>query len=189
MANVKNTGDSKAQEAKVEKEVVAQSTSEPVIKERPKKKEIDMDSLVEVYNGTNGILVVEDKKTGETWTFTRYGDTDFISVGQLRSIKNSHSKILTSPWLMINDPEVVDFLGLTKLYENVIHPESLSGIFELNDLEFVEKIRKLPVGCKELVINKAIELADAEDDRMTIRKARAIKEAFGVAVFKELMAD
>lgn len=161
----------------------------PAIKERPKKKEIDMDALVEVYNGTHGILVVEDKKSGESWTLSGYSDTDFISVGQLRSIKNASPKILTHPWLMINDEEIVDYLGLTKLYKDVVTPENLSGIFELADLDFEAKLRKLPIGCKELVVSKALELAEKEDDRMSMRKARIVKKVFGVAVYEELIAD
>lgn len=113
-----------------------------------------MDTEVEVERVLDGIgdIVYIDKNTGCEYTWTEKGSTEYMTVEVLRRMNNKSSLFLKSPWLKIVDnDDVVEALGLTKLYKNISLVEDVNTIIELEDGEIIELIKELPNEYKNIL--------------------------------------
>lgn len=145
-----------------------------------KKRKIERDELVTVMNYTTGKVVYQSKKTGAEWVFHEFGDTDEIEVNELVTMKNAHRRYLTEPWLFILDEDVVDYLGLNKVYENLLEPEEVDRFFELSSNKMREILEKAPSGLKQLIASKAIQkIKDGSLDSMS--RIKVIEETLNVS--------
>jgi hypothetical protein len=132
---------------------------------------VDRDTLVEVMNSTNGQFVHISRKTGQAWEFDKYGATDWMDVGELLSIRSAHSIVLTEPMLLVLDDTVVEYLGLTSLYENVLDESDVKRFFSLPVDQMEETLKKVPDGIKRLLTQKAVAMVDSgELDSVSKRK-------------------
>lgn len=135
--------------------VVTPTTEAPV---RKVKTELDRNMFVTVMNNTHGIFTYTSKKTGATWRLEGYGTTDEMELGELQSMKASAGRILNEPWLIVLDEEVVDYLGLTAIYKNVMRPEEVDRFFKLGVEQMEEILKKAPSGVKTLIVAKATDM-------------------------------
>jgi hypothetical protein len=141
---------------KVSDEVVVTPTTEAPV--RKTKTELDRNMLVTVMNNTHGIFTYTSKKTGATWRLEGYGTTDEMELGELHSMKASAGRILNEPWLIVLDDDVVDYLGLTSVYKNVMRPEEVERFFNLSTEKMEEILKKAPSGVKTLIVAKAQDM-------------------------------
>ncbi len=153
MARSKNTSEA------VEKNLEVQENTVEKQEVKPEKRKLQREDLIPVMNYTSGLLVYESRN-GRGWRFENYGDTDEIELAELISIKNSQSRILNEPWMLILDDDAVEYLGLKKLYENVIKPDDMENLFTLPDDRLEEVLRKAPASVKQLVADKAKQMID-----------------------------
>lgn len=160
----------------VVQEEVKTVSSQPVRKARI---ELDRNLLIPVMNNTTGTLIYISKKTGAEWKMQGYGAVDEMELGELITMKSAHPKFLNQPWLIILDDEVVEYLGLTKLYENVLKPEELDEFFDLPIDEMESIMKKAPMGMKQLIASKAKQMyADGILD--SVKKKELIESTFGI---------
>jgi hypothetical protein len=132
-------------------------------KTRAKKKQIDLSELVPCRNITSGMLIYKSTKTGLEATWSEYGDEEYLEVSELLTMKTSQPKFLKEPWLLVDDEEVADYLGLTKMYANLIPVDELDYFFEKDAKEIAEILPLLPKGSRELVADKARKLIEANE--------------------------
>ncbi|WEG18506.1 hypothetical protein PQ478_08490 [Alkalihalophilus pseudofirmus] len=138
----------------LENEVV-ETAEEPVSKPTPKPKKLTNTDYVTIMNNTSGLCIYKSKRTGNEWRFTEYGQMDEIEFGELMTMKNSQGRFLTEPWLLVLDDEAVQRLGLKRLYENVLDPEDVEEVFEMDAEDIKGLLAKLPRGMAELVLEQA----------------------------------
>lgn len=150
MANIKRT---------VNKTTESADTMEVNETSKQEKRKLQRSDLIPVMNYTSGLLVYESRD-GRGWRFENYGDTDEMELGELITMKNSQSRILNEPWLLILDDEAVEYLGLTRLYEKVIKPEDMQQLFNLPEDKLEEVLMKAPLSVKQLVADKAKEMVE-----------------------------
>jgi hypothetical protein len=168
---------------KVEQEKVAPIAKE--VKEEPKKEKrvVNRDDLVTIMNTTTGRVLYTSKKTGAEWSFSDYGDTDEIEVSELITMRNAHPRYLKEPWLLILDDDVVDYLGLTPLYENVLNPDELDEFFKLPEEQMKAIIEKAPRGIRQLIVSVANrKIANKSFDSLS--KIQLIEETFKIELNK-----
>jgi hypothetical protein len=167
---------------------VEQEKSEPIVKETkeaPKKEKrvVKRDDEVTIMNTTTGKVEYVSKKTGQSWTFLEYGETDVIEVSELVTMKNAHPRYLKEPWLLILDDDVVDYLGLSQLYENVLNPDELDQFFNLPEDQMKSIIEKAPRGIKQLIVSVANrKIANKSFDSFS--KINLIEETFKIELNK-----
>jgi hypothetical protein len=165
-----------------------QSIVEPIIKEtkqEPKKEKrvVNRDDLVTIMNTTTGRVLYNSKKTGAEWVFNDYGDTDEIEVSELITMKNAHPRYLKEPWLLVLDDDVVDYLGLSQLYENVLNPDELDQFFKLHEDQMKSIIEKAPRGIRQLIVSVAnLKIANKSFDSLS--KINLIEETFKIELNK-----
>lgn len=164
----KKTGTKKAKATKkVEEKVVTPAQSEvietPVKPARKQKVEIDRNELVSCRNVTDGQLIYKSRKTGLTTIWMNYGDTDFLDVGELLTMKASQPKFLNDVWLVIDDEDIVEFLGLKHIYKNLVDTEDIDAFFDKTPSEMEQALIKLPKGLKETIGTRARKLVESEE--------------------------
>ena len=114
----------KAQDTKVDeliasaKEIITEKSSKP----KSTRKRIDLSDEVEVVNFTNSNFL-SSPRSGRIYDFAKFGSTDLMSVDELKTMLSAYPGFLRAPWLLILDADVVDYLGLTSLYETLECPD------------------------------------------------------------------
>lgn len=162
----------------VEEVVTEKEQSKP---ESKKRKTVDKSMTVEIMNNTSGQVHYASKKSGAEWHFLEYGAIDEIEVGELVAMKNAHPRYLKEPWLLILDDDVVEFLGLANIYENVLTPDELEAFFKLPPHKVEDILSKMPSGMKEAVLDRA--KAKYEDRSLeNVNVIRAIEDALKVEI-------
>ena len=135
------------------------------------KRQLPLNTLVEVKNGFNGKLIYKSKKTiGMTIIFETFGDSEYIELEELVSARNSSRKYFENNWFLIDDQEVIEFLGVQKYYENAFNIETFDEIFDMTPSEIESKVKQMSKGQKNTLIYRSIEFIDngTIDSRKTI---------------------
>lgn len=176
MANSKNTG------ADINPSL---SDAKDKIKTKKIKRKFPLDTMVEVKNGFNGKLIyVSKKNAGYTVIMDRFGDSEYFELGELISARNSAKKFFENNWFLIDDIEIIKFLGVEKYYENALGLEEFDSIFKRSNDEIVDAIGKLSAGQRNTLIFRAIELI--EDGTIDSRKTiNALEDALKVELIEK----
>ena len=149
--------------------------TQEVVKEKPEK--LDKRWLKTVNDrevrvtSCYGRVVYKSKKTGEVFKWLETGDDQYFTVQDVLDMDNQSHKFLRTPWLLIDDEEVVEAMGLTKMYGYINRLEdidelcqNLSKVYKNN----LARIVNQKVEEKELrdvvVIRKLQELLDKDFD-------------------------
>lgn len=144
-------------------------------------KEIDPNQYVPVRNGFQGMLVYKSPKTGEVFTWERYGDEVEMELRELRNAKAGAKTFFINNWFMFDEEWIVDYLGVRQYYKHAIKPDDFDNIFELSPGELKKALAEMSDGVKRSVAYRASELiASGEiDSRKTIS---VLEEGLGVAL-------
>lgn len=147
-------------------------------------KEIDPNQYVPVRNGFQGMLVYKSPKTGEVFTWERYGDEVEMELRELRNAKAGAKTFFINNWFMFDEEWIVDYLGVRQYYKHAIKPDDFDNIFELSPGELKKALAEMSDGVKRSVAYRASELiASGEiDSRKTIS---ALEEGLGVALIEK----
>lgn len=152
--------------------------------EKAKKKKVDLDTLVSCRNITDGQLIYISRKTGLQTLWANYGDEEFIDVAELLTMKASQPKFLTEPWLIIDDDDVIEYLGLKHLYSKIFDLDDIDTFFDVSVDEMKTILDKIPNGIKESIITRARKKIEDETLYDT-RKIRLLEEKLKVVFFDE----
>lgn len=163
-------------------------TSDPAIKqEEPKsyrvKKDLDPNMFVTVKNGFNGTLVYKSKKTGERFIWDAFGDEQEMELSELKAAKNSYKAFFVNNWFLFDDPEIVDWLGMTQYYKHALNSASFDKLFEKTPAEIEKTIKELSEGQKKSVVFRAKQLiADGTID--SIKVITALEKSLSVELIE-----
>lgn len=162
MANTKKKNENESVAA-VEEAAVEKMENRVVVESTPKKavaKDIDMHQYITVYNGFHGHLVYTCKRTGETFIWEDFGDSQEIELVDLKSAKGSAKKFFVNNWFMFDpdDEWVIDYLGIGQYYKDAVALDSFDELFNMSPDELAERISKLSKGQKRSVAYRARQL-------------------------------
>ncbi len=131
------------------------------ISKRAVRPQIDTTREVEVVNFTSGGLFYRSPKSGREWDMCEFGSSDFMSVDELKTMLSAHPKFLREPWLLVMDTEVVEYLQLSKLYEQIHMPEEVDRLFFLPIEKLKAVLENAPNGMKPLLVGRARALIES----------------------------
>jgi hypothetical protein len=123
-----------------------------------KRKEIDMKELVLCRSVTSGLLTYRSQRTGFEVVWNDYSEEQWIPVEELIAMKASKPMFLTTPWFIIENDDVIDYLGLRNIYNNIIDVDDLENFFRLPMSEISEKLKKVPKGFKETIASRSARM-------------------------------
>ena len=147
------------------------------------KKDIDPNTVVSVRNGFQGTLIYISNRTGERFTWDSFGDEQDMDLKELKNAKNSSKLFFENNWFLIDDPEIIDYLGVTKYYENSLKYDSFDDLFEKKPSEIKEILSKISNGQKLSVIYRAKQLI--EDGSIdSIKTINALENSLSVELIE-----
>jgi hypothetical protein len=167
-------------EAEVKAEdIVVEKKDKPVQKQIKKALKLEKNMLVEVKNNTSGRLIVPSTRDGVPYIFNDYGDFDDIELGDLQMIKRSHPRFFNDQWILVEDPDVIDYLRLRESYKDILSQEEVEGFFELDIEEMESLIEKTSAQNKSLLIGIARQKYSSGEFE-NHRKIQMLEEKFNI---------
>jgi hypothetical protein len=169
--------DAKAKsEVKDSKETVVVTTpTQPTVEKKAepvKKKDLDRNMMVSCRSIVQGELTYVSRKTGLETSWANFGDEEYIDLGELMTMKAGQPKFLNNPWIMIDDQDVVEYLGLKAMYDKIVAVDQLDEFFYKQVDEMIEILKKAPKGTRKLIADTArVKVEDGSLDSMRIIKA------------------
>lgn len=156
---------SKVEEPVVNETVVEATVEEPDVEPAVEEKKsyrvkasLDPNMIVTVKNGFNGILIYKSKKTGEIWRWDEFGSEQDIELSELKNARNNSKDFFINNWFLFDDPEVIDWLGVTQYYKFALNHKEFDELFERPIDEVVEVVATLPAGQRKTLIYRAKQL-------------------------------
>ncbi|WP_440453566.1 hypothetical protein [Ruminococcus intestinalis] len=143
------------------------------------KKNLDPNMIVTIKNGFQGRLVYQSKKTGETFIWEEFGDEQDMELSEAKAARNSSKKFFINNWFLIDDPEVIEYLGVEQYYKHALNSENFDEIFNKTAKEIKEIISQLSTGQKRSLAYRAKQLI--EDGTVdSIKVIKALEDGLGV---------
>lgn len=141
-------------------------------------RKFNADDMVTCRSVRNGVMQYVGRKTGDLYEWTDYGDVTDVAYSDLLAIKVNKSKFIYGPWFLIEDPEAVEALKLTELYEQFADYTDVESFLELPAAEMRRKLQNAPDGFKDTVARTAgLKIRDGRFD--SVIKIKVIDDVLG----------
>ena len=118
-------------------------------------------TYVTVRNGFNGKLVYVSKRNGERLVWDEFGAEQEMELQELKNAKNASRAFFENNWFMIDDPEVIAYLGVERYYKYALRFDDFDELFDKTPEEITERIGKLSAGQKASVAYRARQMIAA----------------------------
>lgn len=136
------------------------------------KKDLNPNMMVTVKNGFNGTLVYKSKRTGEVFVWDTFGSEQEMELQDLKSAKNTYKAFFVNNWFLFDDPEVIEWLGMSQYYKHALNTESFNDLFTATPEEIEKTVAQLSDGQKKSVVFRAKQLIqNGEIDSMKVINA------------------
>ena len=147
------------------------------------RKQLDPNMVVIVRNGYQGVLVYKSRKTGERFIWSEFGSEQDMELQELRNARNSSKAFFENNWFLIDDPEVIDYLGVSQYYRYALNFDTFDDLFKKTPDEIKEIVGNLSKGQKKSVAYRAKQLiADEKID--SIKVINALEECLSVQLIE-----
>ncbi len=148
------------------------------------KKNLDPNIIVTVRNGFQGQLVYISPKTKERFIWENFGDEQDMDLQELKTARNSSKTFFENNWFLIDDPEILDYLGVMQYYKYALNFEAFNDLFKETPAKITEIVSHLSAGQKKSVAYRAKQLiADQEID--SIKVIKALEESLSIDLIEE----
>lgn len=167
------------------KKTVAADKDATAVKEKEiVAKEIDPNEYVVVRNGFQGKLIYISPRTGERFVWDEFGDEMDMELRELKTAKNRYKKFFEQNWFMFDDDWVVDYLGVSRYYENALPIDRFDDVFKKTPAEAKKIISKLSDGQKKSLTYRALDLI-AQKEIDSLKLIDALEEALGIDLIEK----
>lgn len=141
-------------------QVIEQPVTQPIqqnmTQRAVKAAKIDQNELIPCRS-TQQKLIYISKRTNETIEWYNFGDVQYVSYGELVTMKATQPRFLKEMWIVIDDEEAINQLGLTKEYQNIFEIDDLDSFFNLSANKMSEILTNMPRGFKTSIAIAARE--------------------------------
>ena len=101
----------------------------------------------------DGRVIYKSKRSGMTWKWLEKGAYEVLTVEELLNMESQSHKFLHSPWLMVDDEEVIEAFNLQELYDLVAKVEDIDSFINMSLGEQQKIYNKLPKTLQNQVYN------------------------------------
>lgn len=138
------------------KKIVNKRTSGKLNKSTLRRERGDEDVLV---RSVAGCVCFKSPKTGVTYNFLEKGDEEWLTVDEVLQMETANRKFLHTPWLVVEDDEVNEVLGLKEISETVSElTDNLDEILEEYDIKDIEDlVSRVPEDYKKTFAGVVLE--------------------------------
>lgn len=122
------------------------------------KRELNPNMIITVKNGFQGRLIYKSRRTQERFEWESFGDEQDMDLQELKNAKNASKAFFENNWFLIDDPEVLEYLGVTQYYKYALNFNSFDNLFKMDADDIKKTISRLSVGQKKSVAYRAKQL-------------------------------
>ena len=198
MARTSGTSTGRTTAARARKKVEKVEVTEAVVVEEPKveevapkkseptyrvKEEIDPNMYVPVRNGFNGKLVYKSRKSGERYVWDKFGDEQDMELRELRAAKTSYKSFFENNWFLIDNPDVIAYLGVERYYNHALNYDEFDTLFKMTPAQIEKKIGALSNGQKSTVAYRARQLI-REGGIDSIKVINTLEKSLGIELIE-----
>ena len=126
------------QQTKVEEEVV----------EKPKKITKSYLRTIKdkevVVRSVFGAVIFKSPKSRISYKWNEIGDEEILTVDEILAMDSHSKRFLNTPWLIVEDEEVIEGLGLKGLYETMEKIQNVEELLDMSVYEIEQLIAKAP---------------------------------------------
>lgn len=97
-----------------------------------------------VVRSVAGVVSFKSPKTNTLYKWMEIGDEEILTVDEILAMDSTSRRFLNTPWLMLEDDEVIQALGLFDLYKLIEKVEDVDNLLEMDMEEIEEVISKAP---------------------------------------------
>ena len=108
---------------------------------------------IPVRSCINGRVIYKSKKTGVTYKWLEKGTYEILTIDELLNMESQSQKFLHSPWLMVDDEEVIEAFNLQELYDLVAKVEDIDSFITISLADQHQLYNKLPKTLQNQVYN------------------------------------
>ena len=177
----------KAAAASVPVEEAAQVQEAPkkeaVQKSYKVRKQLDPHTIVTVKNGFPGMLIYESSKTGEMFRWESLGDEQDMELQELKNARNASKAFYVNNWFRIDDPEILDYLGVAEYYKNALNLIDDEVLRSMKPDDIHSTVAKMSDGQK-LALKYRVKQMIESGDIDSIKMITAFEEALGVELIE-----
>ena len=157
-------------------------------KEAPKqaykvRKQLDPHTIVTVKNGFPGMLIYESSKTGEMFRWESLGDEQDMELQELKNARNASKAFYVNNWFRIDDPEILDYLGVAEYYKNALNLIDDETLRALKPEDIRSTVMKMSDGQK-LALKYRVKQMIENGDIDSMKMITAFEEALGVELIE-----
>ena len=140
-------------------------------------------TYVPVRNGFNGKLIYRSPHTGETFVWEGFGEEQDMELQELKFAKSSSKVFFENNWFLIDDPEVIEYLGVERFYENALSYDEFEDLFSKSVGEIEERVRALSDGQKQSLAYKARKMI-LEEKIDSIKTITALEKCLDIELIE-----
>lgn len=165
-----------------------EGTSEKAVEVIPKtaKRTHEKDELIMCKSITPGELGMVGKKTGILYKWSNIGDEIEVEYQDLMAARLTHSQILFSPNIIIeNDSLINEWKDIKQLYDTMYAQSDLEEILKLSPSQIKSVVKQLPEGAKSAL--KVLAATNIQNGKLdSIKKVIALDEIFETNLLAEI---
>lgn len=152
-----------------------------------KKRVFNSTDLIAVKNGLHGRLIYKSKRNPDVvYNWYEFGQEEYMELAELVSARNTSKRFFSDNLWIIEDPEVLDYLGVSQYYKNSLSLEEFDELLASKPTQVSkvkETISKLSKGQKKSLAYRAkSKITSGELDSRKI--IEAFEEALGVELIE-----
>ena len=91
-------------------------------------------------------------------------------------MKNAHKRFFQDNWITIDDPDVIQALGISNLYKNAVNGNDIKALFEMSPNVIRKRVAAMNDGMKSTV-RSAAKLAIDNGTLDSVQRIRVLEEA------------
>lgn len=132
----------------------------------------DRNRQVIVRSCIEGRVIYKSKRSGMTYKWLEKGAYEVLTVEELLNMESQSQKFLHSPWLMVDDEDIVEAFNLAELYDLVAKVEDIDSFINMSLGEQKQIYNKLPKASQNQVYNHICFKVDSGeiDSRAKVRE-------------------
>lgn len=139
--------------------------------------------FVTVRSGFNGRLVYKSSRTQEKFVWEGFGSEQDIELQELKNAKSAHKAYFENNWFMFDDPEIIHYLGVEKMYASSLNIDEFDELFDKSPDEIKDRIATIPEGQKLCLAYRAKQkIEKGEID--SIRTIHALEESLSTELIE-----
>lgn len=166
-----------------------EETAAPAKPGQPAKVRLDDSVLIRAKSNTYGQLIYVNKRTGDRTEWSRFGEEQSVTMGDLRAMKGTQLPFFSDQMIVVTGcdderypdltpAEIYDALLVSRYYKNIVDPDNFGRIFSASEDETRQWVSQMSSNARMNLI-VALNAAIRNGTLDSLRKIKLFEDLLG----------